>query len=314
MSFLNFLKEGSFAPSFDDHDLLVSLEDNNIYYNREKLDNGVFLYTFDNRYSIEYDGETLVLYRNGNKISYGAARNKTEAKSTIDKWAGSYNLSDTEITDDKLDDLTDNEDNPDNQETDQDNDLSDQPSNDDSDKESDQEDTTDKKTNESTMYTFKQFLLEDDGGAAVPAGGGDGGDTGTGNTTANMDGFSLPIGMKRIDMPQIHANCHEEFKNDLKINNIDYQRHDMFCSDLSPTQSEFNMDKVQSFKDAMSKRNYIDEPILVSNDNFIVDGHHRWKAKDQDDIIPVNKVDLNFNDLYDFLQNKPYVFRRKIDQ
>jgi hypothetical protein len=314
MNFLKFLKEGSFALSFDDHDLLTSLDKNNIFYNREKLDNGVFLYKFDNRYSIEYDGETLTLYRNGNKITYGAARNKTEASKTIDGWADSYNLSDTEIPDDKLDDLTNKEEpEEDNKETTDDNA---EPESDESETNSEEEETP-KKTNESTTLRFKDFLLLEDGEAAIASGDSTVPATVSvepGNTTSNIDTFSLPIGMKRIDMPQIQSNCHEEFKNDLKINNISLEKHDAFCSDLTPTQSEFNMDKVQSIKDSMSKRNYIDDPILISNDNMIVDGHHRWKAKDQDDIIAVNRVGLNFDELYDFLQNKPYVFRRKIDQ
>jgi hypothetical protein len=42
------------------------------------------------------------------------------------------------------------------------------------------------------------------------------------------------------------------------------------------------------------------KPLLVSRDNFILDGHHRWAAAqvvDSKAIVPVLKIDLDFHDL-----------------
>ncbi len=160
---------------------------------------------------------------------------------------------------------------------------------------------------------FKDYLNEDEGmgGEGVPVG-----DVATPtNTSDNIAGYSLPIGMiRRVNMPQITKELYNEFVADLKINNIEYKDDSIKCGDLTPTQSEFNPDKVKSIKNDIINGTYKNQPILVSKDNLIVDGHHRWKAFDLDHAIPVNKVDLNFNELYSFLQNKPYALRKTIDE
>ena len=132
------------------------------------------------------------------------------------------------------------------------------------------------------------------------------------NTTANIEGYSLPIGMSLIKMPQIDKNSFGEFTSDLDLNGFSCTAGSMKCGDLTPSQNEFDPDKVKSIKSSIVDGTYNAEPILVSGDDYIVDGHHRWKAFDQNADIDVNKVDMKFEELFDFLDNKPYVIRRDI--
>lgn len=137
-----------------------------------------------------------------------------------------------------------------------------------------------------------------------------------GNTTANMAGYPGILGYySRINMPQITKSLYNEFINDLKLNNISYKRLNVKAGELNPTQGEFNQDKINNIKASIKDKTYIHSPLLVAGgENHIVDGHHRWAAFDKDDYIPIDHVDLSFEDLYDFLQNKPYVLQRDIKQ
>ena len=79
--------------------------------------------------------------------------------------------------------------------------------------------------------------------------------------------------------------------------------------------SEYTKDKINNIKASIKDKTYIHSPLLVAGgENHIVDGHHRWAAFDKDDYIPIDHVNLSFEDLYDFLQNKPYVLQRDIKQ
>lgn len=105
MKFRDFLLEGTFSPSIDDNDIIKTLDKLNIYYTRTKNDDGSLMYAFDNRYTAKYDGSLLTLYRHGNKVHLGNARNIKEIETTFGIWEKSYRLSDTEITDEQIDDI-----------------------------------------------------------------------------------------------------------------------------------------------------------------------------------------------------------------
>ena len=158
---------------------------------------------------------------------------------------------------------------------------------------------------------FSDFLKlnEEDAGLA-------GGDTPV-NTSTNIDGVDAPIGttLRRINMPQITKELMGDFISDLKINKISF-KSDIFkrYNELLPIQGEINQEKVKSIQNNLSKKEYKIDPILISKDNKIVDGNHRWAAQKDSEKIPVNQIGLPFNELYDFLMDKPYVLRRKIDE
>lgn len=81
------------------------------------------------------------------------------------------------------------------------------------------------------------------------------------------------IGMtfSRALMPQIG----KDFKSNLSKNGIEYEQVKVDPSDLRSTQSEFDMEKVKSM---MIGPTQTESDIIISNDDYILDGHHRWLA------------------------------------
>lgn len=114
----------------------------------------------------------------------------------------------------------------------------------------------------------------------------------------------------RKHMPQIDKM--DEFLEDLKSDGYKIKYSDMNPKDLKPTQTEFNEEKVKSMIQAGSYKN---KPIVVTDDNYILDGHHRWKAHlDQKEDQPVIKVNMNFDDLFDYVDGKKYVKYKEIHE
>lgn len=89
----------SLKPSIDDSDVLNILQKYSIQNDRTKKDDGSYLYKFDNRYSIIYDGSIFVLYRHEDRIHMENARNLKEIDNVISKWLSSYSLDSIEVKD-----------------------------------------------------------------------------------------------------------------------------------------------------------------------------------------------------------------------
>lgn len=135
------------------------------------------------------------------------------------------------------------------------------------------------------------------------------------NTSNNIAGWNPPIGwFSRVQMPQIYSYLYPQFVADLSIKNINHDTKKSKKKDLTPSQGEFKQEKVDSIKQSMLDGTYKPFPLLVSADNIIVDGHHRWHALEDNDYHDINQVDLTFDELYNFLQNKPYVFNKTKDE
>jgi hypothetical protein len=100
------------------------------------------------------------------------------------------------------------------------------------------------------------------------------------------------IGMtfSRALMPQIKKESVPEFLAWLIDKNISNRGRRMKVTDLRATQMEFDYDKVAAMIGTKSKT-----PVLVSNDGYILDGHHRWLADynmDKETYIDVVEIDL----------------------
>lgn len=104
MKFKDFIKE-SVYPSIDDNNVLQTLDSLGIAYTRTKDDKNILSYSFDNRYSLKYDGSLFTLYRSEKRVHYMNARNKSEIETALNTWNDSYELATTEITDDDVDDI-----------------------------------------------------------------------------------------------------------------------------------------------------------------------------------------------------------------
>lgn len=80
----------------------------------------------------------------------------------------------------------------------------------------------------------------------------------------------LCYGISREDMPQIASDDVRYFLNS---HHVAYNQEAVCTSTLVPTQSEFNLDKIVNMSDEAKRL-----PILISADNYVLDGHHRWLA------------------------------------
>lgn len=74
-------------------------------------------------------------------------------------------------------------------------------------------------------------------------------------------------------MPQIGPESMKDFQKYLKAHGIGYNMAEMPTGSLKATQSQFDGAKIIQL---MGTKN--SEPIITSNDDHVLDGHHRWLA------------------------------------
>lgn len=85
------------------------------------------------------------------------------------------------------------------------------------------------------------------------------------------------LGFTRVLLPQIAEKNLPDFLNNwLPSQGIQYFKSHMKPSSLYPAQGEFNMEKVRYM--IKNPETVYKKPLIVSNDDYILDGHHRWVA------------------------------------
>lgn len=110
----------------------------------------------------------------------------------------------------------------------------------------------------------------------------------------------------RYTMPQIDKN-----KLLADIGPDGFTRETVKTDSLTPTQKHFNWDKV----DSIAKSEKPLSEIIVSQDGYVADGHHRWLgAHNGDGKIDVVRVKQKAEDLLKFLKDKPYVITKKLNE
>lgn len=126
---------------------------------------------------------------------------------------------------------------------------------------------------------------------------------------AKIPNIGKSLGKMRHGMPQLGK--FDSFLADLKKNNVKSSVQEIEPKKLIPTQKNFNQDKVDSLK----AEGWDNKPIISSKDNYVVDGHHRWLAAHQKgQKIKSRVIDMNCEDLLDFLDGKKYVEKKKINE
>lgn len=112
-------------------------------------------------------------------------------------------------------------------------------------------------------------------------------------------------GMKRVEMPQIHKNDYNEFIDYLKDNGAEFTKQTMPAKQLKATQGEFSDAGVMKQIDKQM-RGEPRKPVIASQDNYIIDGHHRWLvAWNTGDSIDVFKVSINADKLLKLVKEFP---------
>lgn len=125
----------------------------------------------------------------------------------------------------------------------------------------------------------------------------------------SVPGIKDGKGVRRVDMPQI--NDFDAFTKDLEANGTPMREPKGYKpTALTPLQKHFNQDKVDLMKNQKEHK-----PIIISSDNKIIDGHHRWMAAKQGGSeVHARMVGMRHADLMTFLKDKPYVGSKKLNE
>jgi hypothetical protein len=118
-----------------------------------------------------------------------------------------------------------------------------------------------------------------------------------GGITEDIVRLNNSLGINRDVLPQIDKDELENYLEYLGSYHIPFQIEFQPISSLNSSQEKIDTDKV---KDIMKNEDEINTPIIVSKDDYILDGHHRALAAfnlDRENEIPVVKVDLSLDEL-----------------
>jgi predicted ABC-type ATPase len=134
-------------------------------------------------------------------------------------------------------------------------------------------------------------------------------------------------GVPRVEMPQLtgipapgskadklpkdsrgRVNLGDKFLEHMRKLGYDLGHDKETASYLRPTQRELNGAKVAGLMNAMDAGAVVPERLFVSNDGYIVDGHHRWAAEvgrdfrdgnEPDKQLAIHRIDLDIGTLLD---------------
>lgn len=121
---------------------------------------------------------------------------------------------------------------------------------------------------------------------------------------------------KRHDLPQLPQDQVEPFLKSLSSSNISYVTELIPVGMLKPSQVEFNDEKVKKQVQRGIKE-LASNGYVVSKDNYIFDGHHRWKALlelDSSEQIKCYKVNVDIDELITLAHNFGSTFTKSIDE
>jgi hypothetical protein len=117
------------------------------------------------------------------------------------------------------------------------------------------------------------------------------------------------LGFKRKEMPQIEGKNIPKFLDYLKSNGVKFIETSVESKSLKPTQNQFNQDKIQGMIDTIDQKKQ--NPIMVSKDGYVLDGHHRWLAHyNLGRKMPIIRIDLKVDDALDKMHDFPLSIKR----
>jgi hypothetical protein len=116
------------------------------------------------------------------------------------------------------------------------------------------------------------------------------------------------LGIMRDEMPQVPYKRKGEFISEMEKRGIAVTREEVSPQKLHPIQAEISAKKSGKLARDIKKNGHGESDgarIIVSSDDYIIDGHHRWAAsaflsfKDKGQAIPILRVDMTHMELID---------------
>jgi GNAT superfamily N-acetyltransferase len=102
------------------------------------------------------------------------------------------------------------------------------------------------------------------------------------------------MGIPRVKMPQLDKEMTKKFLHFLQAKGYEVTDEEEFASYLRATQNELNGAKVAGIANAMLTGKFEEgrnPRLVISRDNYILDGHHRWAA-----LVGVDALNNQFGD------------------
>ena len=121
--------------------------------------------------------------------------------------------------------------------------------------------------------------------------------------------------IQRKDMPQIRSDLVPKYLEFLEEHGITNIQKAVVVGELKSTQGELDINKVIPMMDKNNSAN--GKQIIVSKDNFVLDGHHRFAALYCQDInlrIDCIIIDLNIQDLLNITKEFDLVFFKDLTE
>jgi hypothetical protein len=106
------------------------------------------------------------------------------------------------------------------------------------------------------------------------------------------------LGVPRYKMPQIRGENRNEFLSLLYKNGYKVEKKKIKLKDLKYTQKELNTFNIE--KKILKLKSGDVTPLIISKDNYVLDGHHNFKAASIINInatYPCFRVSLNIHEL-----------------
>lgn len=113
------------------------------------------------------------------------------------------------------------------------------------------------------------------------------------------DIFGGGLGIARGDMPQVPKGYKPKFYDELRAKGVKVKDANIIPTKLHPTQDELDGVGIGKMLDTFDPEQVRKAPLVVSKDNYVLDGHHRWAVWIAKHLgaLPITRVDLPMSEL-----------------
>lgn len=122
-----------------------------------------------------------------------------------------------------------------------------------------------------------------------------------------------PIQLQRHELPQLSGDDKPQFFDRLKSKGVAVRDTSIPVGELQGVQTDFSPEKVKAMADKIRANGSLGKSRpMVSNDGYVVDGHHRWRAEaavGKDRKLDVTQVDLPARELIKEIESDPKSFK-----